>query len=91
MAYNPYGERYRPEMDANRDAVLSNYEYCTSQLSELGAPFTVYIDIFWDGSHICELSTGNVIQASGVDIKFKYFGHLRGLFRKAYENRYFSP
>lgn len=91
MAFNPYAEQYRPDMDAIREQVEVDYAFCKAQLTDIGAPPTVYIDIYWDGDNIKDIATDTVLTLSGMDLKFKYFNHLRGLFRKAYENKYFSP
>lgn len=87
--YDPYHDKYRPTLQLDSEHVNADYEYAISQLADLGAPTTVYIDIWWDGSTIMRISDNLSVGDWTMATKFKYFGHLRGLFRKALDNHYY--
>lgn len=83
-----YGQ-YQADLAVQRSAVQNDYSDAVSTMLAQGLPTTTYIDIYWDGTTIREVSTGNDILLSSDTIKFKYYDHLRGLFRKATENLYY--
>lgn len=85
----PYNTYYLPELNEEQVNVYDNWAEVVGILSSIGAPATGHIDLYWDGYTIYDIASGaDMLFASGR-LKFLRWDHLRGLFRKAYEAKYY--
>ena len=88
---NLYHDVYYPALVEDSLHVQQDYQFAEEQLNTIGCGNVQYIDIeykegkinrIWDGSRIYDLTE---------DQHFKYYDHLRGLFRKGFESVYYHP
>lgn len=90
MPANPYNPGYINTIQDERSDVQNDFASARSELSAQSAPPTTYIDIAWDGSNIISIWDNlDLVSGANDTQRFKYYDHLRGLFRKAMENLYY--
>jgi hypothetical protein len=84
--YDPFPS-YSSVLQQQQNEVTNYYTFATSELTAQGAPDTAYMDIGYISGKIVRLSDSAIIATLPMKDKFYFFPRLRGLYRKAMENK----
>lgn len=74
-------------LDNRHTRVMAFFSDLEAKLSEIGAPATAHLELFWDGSKVNRLSDNVQISSLTPDDQLKYYNHGLGLMKLAFNNQ----
>lgn len=70
-------------LDARHTRVLAFYPDLEAKLSAIGAPYTVHLELYWDGGKVRRISDDVQISSLPPSDQLKYYNHALGLMKLA--------
>lgn len=71
------------KLEVRKERIDTFFADLEATLSNIGAPTTSHLDIYWDGSKVLVILTGLQISSSSLADKLKYYNQGLGLMKLA--------
>lgn len=76
----------RTRLNALASYIQNAFNDATNELGSSGAPYSVYMEIYWDGGKIRRLYDNEIVLSLQLSEQKRLYYMLDGLFKKAFEN-----
>lgn len=70
--------------------ISSFYSDLEAKLTDIGAPYTIHLDIYWDGSKVRIIASDEQISGLSNSVKLKYYTQGLGLMKLAINNQLYA-
>lgn len=79
---NPYST-IATNLNAEQTVILAAFNNAETELNSNGAPSTIFLELYWDGTKIARVFDGAQVSALAASEQYRLYPQLGGLFNAA--------